>query len=131
MKLDRRTLLRSVGGTLATAGVREFRLDLRRRRERQRRDRNPRLRVVGRVYDHANRHRRRRREPTPCPLRSGYFGHCGTAYSYEHANAGRAYRETWAGAYYAVESDDYLGFPADTSTLEGTSEGHYEAISSC
>lgn len=62
---------------------------------------------------------------------SGFSGYCGTAYNYEHADAGRAYQDTSTGAYYAVGSDDYLGFPAYTSTLKETSEGYYEAVSSC
>ncbi|EFW93255.1 poly(3-hydroxybutyrate) depolymerase [Haladaptatus paucihalophilus DX253] len=62
---------------------------------------------------------------------SGFSGYCGTAYNYEHGDAGRAYQDTSTGAYYAVGSDDYLGFPAYTSTLKETSEGYYETVSSC
>jgi len=62
---------------------------------------------------------------------SGFSSYCGTAYTYEHANAGRAYQDTSTGAYFAVGSDDYLGLPASTSTQKETSEGYYEAVSSC
>ncbi|ODR82408.1 hypothetical protein BG842_16695 [Haladaptatus sp. W1] len=62
---------------------------------------------------------------------SGFSGYCGTAYNYEHGDAGRAYQDTSTGAYYAVGSDDYLDFPAYTSTLKETSEEYYETVSSC
>ncbi|MFH5799311.1 hypothetical protein [Haladaptatus sp. CMAA 1911] len=104
--------------------------------EVRRRDRNPRLRVVRHVYGHANRHRRRRDGETgtdsvSVTLGDSFSDDYGTGYNYEHADAGRAYRDTSTGTYYAVGSNDYLYFPASTSTRKETSEGYYEAVSSC
>ncbi len=61
----------------------------------------------------------------------GFSGYCGSATNYDHGTAGRAYQDTSTGAYYAVGSDDYLGYPAYTSTLKETSEGYFETVSSC
>ncbi|WP_231182642.1 hypothetical protein [Haladaptatus sp. DYF46] len=63
-------------------------------------------------------------------LGTGFSGDCGPAYTYEHADAGRAYRDTSTGVL-RRPSEDYLDFPAYTSTLKETSEGYYEAVSSC
>ncbi|WP_233274695.1 extracellular catalytic domain type 1 short-chain-length polyhydroxyalkanoate depolymerase [Haladaptatus cibarius] len=60
-----------------------------------------------------------------------FSGYCGSATNYDHGTAGRAYQDTSTGAYYAVGSDDYLGFPAYTSTLKETSAGYFETVSSC
>ncbi len=61
----------------------------------------------------------------------GFSGYCGTETNYDHSVDGRAYQDTTTGAYYAVGSEDYLGYPAYTSTLKETSEGYFENVGSC
>ncbi|MFD1513077.1 PHB depolymerase family esterase [Halomarina rubra] len=58
-------------------------------------------------------------------------GYCGTASNFDHGEAGRAYQSMSTGAYYAEGSDDYMGFPAYSSTLKETSPGYFEVVNSC
>lgn len=57
-------------------------------------------------------------------------GYCGTTTNYRHGEAGRAYQSA-SGAYYANGSGDYMGFPAEETTLEERSSEYYEVVQSC
>lgn len=57
-------------------------------------------------------------------------GYCGTTTNYRHGEAGRA-TQSASGAYYADGSSDYMGFPAEETTLEETSPEYYEVVQSC
>ncbi|WP_368280045.1 extracellular catalytic domain type 1 short-chain-length polyhydroxyalkanoate depolymerase [Halomarina oriensis] len=57
-------------------------------------------------------------------------GYCGTATNYAHGTAGRA-SQSMTGAYYAEGSDDYMGFPAYSSTLKETAPGYFEVVQNC
>jgi poly(hydroxyalkanoate) depolymerase family esterase len=63
-------------------------------------------------------------------VESADTGYCGTTTNYQHGEAGRA-TQSATGAYYAVGSDDYMGFPAYESTLQETSPGYFEVVTSC
>ncbi len=55
---------------------------------------------------------------------------CFTATNSEHASAGRA-EERYGILYYALGSGSYLGQSSDTTSLEETSDGIWESVSSC